>query len=378
MSFPLLVHIAFWCAVIPAILFFWNLLLYREPPASAAVLPRVSVLIPARNEEANIAAAVQSILTTRGVSFEVVVLDDGSTDHTAEIVRGFVLEDARVCCESGPSLPTGWAGKAHAAHVLSRLARYDILCFLDADVRLAPDALARMLTFMHRSGAALVSGFPQEETGTTLEWLLLPLIHFLLLSYLPIFGMRRFISPGFGAGCGQFLMMRRDAYENTGGYASIRTTMHDGIMMAKLFRKHGFHTDIADLTQLAQCRMYRTAGEVWYGLVKNATEGLAAPARILPFTALLLLGQVLPWVLLLAILVDPGLRTRALDRQLIVALVASALPRVFSVWRFRQRSIGAALHPVGVVVLLILQWYALARKLLGLKVTWKERAFDVG
>ena len=98
----------------------------------------------------------------------------------------------------------------------------NILCFLDADVRLAPDALVRMSAFLMHSGSDLVSGFPRQETETPLEWLLLPLIHFVLLSYLPLAGMRALSAPGFAAGCGQFLMVRRDAYRKTGGHAQIR------------------------------------------------------------------------------------------------------------------------------------------------------------
>ena len=86
-------------------------------------------------------------------------------------------------------------------------------------------------------------------------------------------------------GCGQFILARREAYRKTGGHAEIRATMHDGLLLPQLFRRHGFRTDIADLTYLATCRMYHNAGEVWRGLAKNATEGMAAPSRILPFTS---------------------------------------------------------------------------------------------
>ncbi len=381
MNLATCIHVAFWCAATPAGLFLGNLLLYREPPQlPPGRHPAVSVLIPARNEEANIGAAIASVLASTDVDFELIVLDDGSTDRTSEIIDGYAAQDARVRGVQGPALPRNWAGKAHAGHVLAGLARHPVLCFVDADVRLAPAALSRMLAMLERSGAALVSGFPQQETITFLEWLLLPLMHFLLLAYLPLAGMRRFRAPGLGAACGQFLMLRRNAYLNTGGYASIRGTMHDGIAMAKLFRKHGLHTDLADLTHLARCRMYHNAAEVWNGLLKNATEGLAAPARIVPFTLLLLGGNVLPWLILIYLAFVPhnaGL-TPALRWQLVAAVVAALLPRALGVLRFRQPVAGAVLHPLGIVVLLCLQWYALGRKLLGLKTTWKERAFSVG
>jgi hypothetical protein len=361
------------------------MLLYREPgfggcgETGHCELPEaVSVLIPARNEERAIAASITSLLASRGIKIEIVVLDDGSTDRTAEIVLGLAAQDPRVRLESSPPLPGGWNGKQHACYALAGLARSNVVCFLDADVRLAPEALLRMSAFLVRSGSDLVSGFPRQETGTPLEWLLLPLIHFVLLSYLPLAGMRALRAPGFAAGCGQFLMVRREAYRSTGGHSKIRTTMHDGLLLPRLFRQHGLRTDIADLTYLATCRMYYSASEVWQGLAKNATEGMAAPARILPFTFLLFCGQILPLLLALSLSVAPRSFSGHARSLIFIALAASFLPRLLSVWRYRQPLLSACLHPLGVAVLLVLQWYALARKLAGQQVTWKERAYRVG
>ena len=357
------------CSLGPALLFLVNQLFYRAPPRAADARGSLSVLIPARDEEQSIAAAVESVLATRGVVVEVIVLDDASTDNTAAIVEAIAVRDARVRLAAAPPLPAGWNGKQHACHVLASLASHDTLCFLDADVRVTPDALPRLAAFLDRRRAGLVSGFPREETGTPLEWLLIPLIHFVLLSYLPFAGMRWAPRiPGFAAGCGQVLMVRRDAYRASGGHAAIRETMHDGLLLPQLFRRNGFATDLADLTALARCRMYTDAAQVWRGLAKNATEGMASPARILPFSILLLLGQVLPLPLFL---LAPSALTA-------VALAASYAPRLIAAARFRQNLIGALLHPLGVAILLVLQWYALVRKLGGRQTTWKQRAYDLG
>jgi len=380
-----LVVLAVGCATLPALLCAWNMLLYREPHLDSCterghcILPdQVSVLIPARNEERTIGASLTSLLASRGVTIEVVVLDDGSTDRTAQIVREFAARDARVRLESSPPLPRGWNGKQHACYALAELARYPVLCFLDADVRLAPQTVATMSAFLARSGSDLVSGFPRQETETTLEWLLLPLIHFVLLSYLPLAGMRHSAAPGFAAGCGQFIMVRREAYRQSGGHAQIRATMHDGLLLPHLFRRHGFHTDIADLTHLATCRMYHSASEVWRGLAKNATEGMAAPARILPFTFLLVCGQILPIFLGIALVVSPNAYNPFARGAILVALAASFLPRLYCVFKYRQPLFSALLHPLGVGLLLTLQWYALLRKVAGRQVTWKERAYHMG
>ena len=363
------------CALAPAVLFCINLRAYREPEeAGALVLPAVSVLIPARDEELSIGAAVSSVLASVGVEFEVVVMDDCSTDRTAEIVRAMAETDGRVRLEQAPALPQGWNGKQHACWSLAQVARHEVMCFVDADVRLEPAALARMAAFQMRGDCGLVSGFPRQVTKTWLEWLLLPLIHFVLLGFLPVSRMRMSTDPAFAAGCGQFLMVRREAYFACGGHPKIKATMHDGLLLPRLFRQCGYKTDLADITRLATCRMYSNARQVWFGLAKNATEGIADPVRIGPISLVLVLGQVLPFVLA-GWFAAAGGASVAVWVYLGVGMAGAWLPRVLAASRFQQSWRGAMLHPVGIVVLLAVQWYALTRKLMGGAVSWKSRAY---
>lgn len=229
-----------WIAlVLAAFPFLMTLVNRREfvAPAPAAGRPEVSVLIPARNEEANIAEACAAILASTGVELELVVLDDASTDRTPQILAA--IDDPRLRIASAPTLPPGWSGKQHACHVLSGLARHELMVFVDADVRLTPDALSRMAGFMERNDAGLASGFPRQVVVTWSERLLLPLIHFLLLGFLPMALMRRRIDPGLGAGCGQLFIARRAAYVAAGGHAAIRASLHDGLTLPRAFRRAG-------------------------------------------------------------------------------------------------------------------------------------------
>jgi hypothetical protein len=237
-----------------------------------------------------------------------------------------------------------------------------------------------MIAFLRLTDSALVSGFPEQETRTFLEWLLLPLIHFILLGFLPLaIARKQPYSPGLAAGCGQFLLARRDAYRASGGHAAIRTTMHDGLLLPQRFRASGLRTALADLSHLATCRMYRNAAQVWQGLSKNATEGMAAPSRIVPFTIMLALGQVLPLPLLALCMLHPLRFAMPFSGALLtIAVIAGYLPRMIAAARFRQSWRGALLHPLGIAVLLVLQWTALTRKLLGVQATLKQRAYDVG
>jgi hypothetical protein len=377
-----LAPIALVSAAIPALLFAINVWLFVRPgrPWNKRVLPPVSVLIPARNEEGTIAAAIESVLASRGVEFEIVVLDDDSTDRTAEIVQAIADEDLRVRLERAPELPEGWNGKQHACWQLASLATHDVFCFLDADVRLGPEALYRTLSELNyvAPGAVervLVSGFPRQETRTFLEWLLLPLVHFVLLGFLPLPGERWSGRKEFAAGCGQLMMVRREAYFATEGHSAIRASMHDGLLLPRLLRRGGFKTSVFDLSRDAVCRMYLGAGEVWRGLAKNATEGMASWSGILIFTVLLMAGQVLP----LALAVWAAVRqNQTALRVALLALVAGYAVRGLVAWRYRQSWRGVLLHPMGVLVLVVLQWYALARKVFRGRVTWKGRVYRAG
>lgn len=370
MTMLILAMTALVCAAIPAVIFFRNSRAYRPAPVGLwryGQEPAVSVLIPARNEERSVGAAVASVLANRGARIEVIVMDDHSEDRTAAMVEEIARQhpEGMVRLLRAPPLPDGWNGKQHACARLAEAASHDWLVFMDADVRLSPDALTRMVAFMEHNWADLGSGIPHQVTVSFWEKLVIPQIHFLLLGFLPIRRMRKRSHPSYGAGCGQLFIARRDAYEATGGHGAIGASRHDGIKLPRLFRSLGFRTDLFDATDIASCRMYRNGGDVWRGFLKNATEGLAAPKVIAPFTALLVFGQLLPFWLV----------WRECDARML-SLLAVALayyPRWMAAMLYRQSWLGALLHPVGVLVVLAIQWTALVRHVAGWTTNWKGR-----
>jgi hypothetical protein len=284
--------------------------------------------------------------------------------------------DPRVRLIPGEDLPPGWCGKQHACWILAHEARFPLLVFIDADVRLEPDALARMTAGLERWRVDLLSGFPRQETVGWLERLVIPLMHFILVGFLPIRRMRRSRSPAFAAGCGQLFVTRREAYDRSGGHSAIRGTLHDGLKLPRTYRMAGLRTDVCDAADLAACRMYHDSASVWNGLAKNAGEALAAPRLILPMTIILLAGQVLPIGLVVAALARfPGPWEPWAVGYALVALAASGYSRWAPAIRFRQSRFGALLHPVGVLVLLAIQWYAFVRNLAGRPSTWKGRFY---
>jgi len=363
-------------AATPVMMTLTNALFFRRLPRAGSVdgpKPAVSVLIPARNEERSIAGAVRSVLETRNVDLELIVLDDDSTDGTARIVHDLAASDGRVRLIRGGPLPGGWCGKQYACRQLADAATHDLLVWIDADVTLAPDALRRMADRVSRTDVAMLSGFPYQVTETWLEKWIVPLIHVLLLGYLPMFFMRFTRHPGFGVGCGQLVMIQRAAYRSIGGHEAVRASLHDGITLPRAFRRRGFMTDVFDATDAARCRMYRHAPEVWRGFVKNATEGMAT-ARGLPiWTALLFGGFVMPWLLFVLALGRPAWFT-ADQATLVHASIGLLLVHglICRLWlRHDGQSILA--RPLGVVALLAIQWTALIRQWRGRPAVWKDR-----
>ena len=341
---------------------------YQSNPANAYM--SISVLIPARNESRIIRQTIESIRSSAGIEFELIICDDHSSDGMEDIIVDYCKRDPRVRLIQSNPLPEGWAGKQHACWQLAGVARYSILTFIDADVQLKPDGLARMGGFLHTSNAALVSGIPRQETVSFLEKLLLPLIHWLMLCHLPMWWMRKSKHQRYGAGCGQWFMTHRDDYFAVGGHETVRSSYHDGVQLPRSFRRKGYKTDICDATSLASCRMYQNSSQVWYGLAKNAREGLAAPGMIWSWTFLLMIGHVLP---VLLCMVSIGFFSSQLAIVSSVALFISILPRLHASYRFSQSWWSAILHPLGVLVLLSIQWYATFRVWFGRPVEWKGR-----
>jgi hypothetical protein len=220
----------------------------------------------------------------------------------------------------------------------------------------------------YRGPVALASGVPFQQTGSFLERLLIPMIHFVLMAYLPMRAMRRGPGLSVGAGCGQLFIAKADAYRRAGGHRAIRKSLHDGVKLPRAFRTAGFMTGLFDATDLATVRMYRGARETWEGLGKNAIEGLAAPRLIWIMSLMLILGQVMPWLLL------PFANGVSLALVLTAAVV-SLVPRVAGVVQFKQSVLGAVLHPFGILMLLAIQWQAFSRWIFKIPSSWKGRDY---
>lgn len=339
-----------------------NLALVRVPRGTAPDGALVSVLVPARDEENNIAACLEAALRSTGVAVEVVVMDDGSRDGTARVVEAIAARDGRVRLERCLALPPGWTGKVHACARLAEAARGTHLLFIDADVRLAPGTAASMAGHAAATDCAMVTGVPRQEIGTLGEGLTVPAINLMMMGYLPGGGRAFTAHPALAAACGQLILVDAPAYRAVGGHGAVRGVLHDGLALARRMRALGHRTEVVNGAPLATCRMYRSLGEAWNGFLKNAREGMATPVGLPVWTALLFGGHIAPWLLL------PAPAAGA-------ALLIGYAVRAAVTWRGREPSWTVPLHPATVAVALAIQWTALLRSATGRKAGWKGRSY---
>lgn len=343
----------------------------RGPAGAADDTALVSVCVPARNEEANIEACVRGVLANDWPYLEVLVYDDQSTDATPRIIERLVASDPRVRCVETRPLPDGWIGKQWACQRMGEAARGRWLLFTDADVRFEESCVRATIAAASSLDAAMISTFPRQITLTLAERLIVPMIHFILFSYLPMGQMRGGNSPSASAGCGQFLCIRRDAYEAVGGHAAWKDSMHDGIRMARAVRRAGMHSDLYDGTAHVACRMYAGLGSTWRGFAKNAYEGLGSVGLLVFLTVIHAIGHVLPWVVVIgATAHEPW---QGVPLVLAGCAIALTLAQRLTLARhFRQSIVGALLHPLGIVLMTAIQWHSFVLAITG-KRQWRGR-----
>ncbi len=243
--------------------------------------PRVSILLPARNEANNISEAVECLAGQDYPDFELVVLDDCSEDRTLEILRELAgrLENLRVV--QGKALPEGWLGKLWACYQLSKTATGELLLFTDADVRHNPDALRQAVAQLEQDRLDLLTAIPLEQTEGWAERLIVPVLPRAIMAFLPLGLAYRWNRPAFTAANGQFMLFRRTSYDAVGGHAAVRDNVVDDLGLVRLMAKRGMRWRLFDAMDLVRCRMYRSTREVFDGFSKNLLGAFGY--RVLPF-----------------------------------------------------------------------------------------------
>jgi chlorobactene glucosyltransferase len=354
------------------------------PPPQGA--PLISVCVPARNEERNIRRCVEALLAQTYPNFEVIVLDDRSTDGTLKILKSLAesTDPRKVPLKvlSGSDLPPGWAGKPHALTQAAALAHGEWLCFVDADTYATPDALAAVYAKAVETKADLFTIMTRQIMLTFWERAVLPLV---MLALSVGFSPRKVNDPKRkdAIANGQFIFIKRTVYEAVGGHAAIKGSIVEDKELAILVKGKGYRLVVADGRKVASTRMYTSLAEVWEGWTKNIYLGLRDDKGLLllgvfgaflAFTAALLLPL---WLVGGVILTATGSGVEGT-----VVLVEAVLLWGYLIsWRvLASRDMGipswyALTIPLGAGVFAAMILTSAWNVLSGVGVTWKGRTY---
>jgi chlorobactene glucosyltransferase len=347
------------------------------PQGGDQPLPSVSLLVPARNEMLNIERCVRSLLRQDYPDYEIVVLDDGSTDSTPALLEGLRVEsEGRLRVLKGEPLPEGWHGKAWACFQLAREAKGELMLFTDADTFHGPDALRRSAGALAVSKADMLSLTPRQELCSFWEKLVVPLVYVILMSYLPLRFVSRTRIPAFCFANGQFILFRREMYDRIEGHASVRDSLVEDVWLCRAVKKAGGRVVAFDGAGIVSCRMYRTLGGIWEGFSKNLFAGFGY--RSSGFLLLMLLISVfyiVPYVFLAASLLK-GMSDPATFWLPLAQIVLAILSRIIIARKFRQPLFSALLHLFSQLLLLAIACNSFYIIKSGKGAVWKGRRYN--
>ena len=336
----------------------------------------VSVLLPVRDEAARVQACLRALLAQDALAraggtsdgpVEVLVLDDGSTDRTVDVVAQIVGGAPQVRVLTGADLPDGWLGKPHACAQLAAAASGRILVFLDADVVLAEGGLKAAVACL--GDLDLVSPYPRQEAPFLLARLVQPLLQWSWLTFVPLRLAERSARPSLAVANGQLLVCRAAAYRLAGGHAVVRDAVLEDVALARAFKRAGLRVGLADGTRIAICRMYDTPHELVDGYAKSLWAALGSrPGAVF-------VGTLLAWLYLLppaAAIVGVARRDPRLVRAGAAGWAFAAAGRAACARRTGSPAADAVGHPLSIAAFLVL----LCRSWLGHRrgtLTWRGR-----
>lgn len=314
--------------------------------------PRVSILIPARNEESTIGKLLANLQNQDYPNFEVIVCNDHSSDTTAEILNLFAGEDGRIRWFLGEKLPEDWLGKNFACHQLAQMASGKYLIFMDADVELSGDAISKAVAFFQEKQLSLLSIFPQQKMETFGEWITVPAMNWILQSLLPMILVQKIGFPSLAAANGQFMMFEAESYRLNQWHSKVRNQNVEDIRLARMIKASGLKMAVLLGNQDVFCRMYRHIDEAILGFSRNIHEYFGGN-RLLMIVFWLIICFA-PFILF----ADPHLEILSLFVGLVIA------NRLFIAWASRQNAgLSVLLHPLQMIGFTAIVFYNVFRRI---------------
>jgi len=343
-----------------------NTLLFVKPPKvdlKRKKWPRISILIPARNEAQRIGPCLKSLLTQDYPNYEILVLDDRSTDHTFNLVQRYsrLNQIKQLKTIKGKELPKGWLGKPWACYQLSLKAQGEWLFFIDADTWHLPETLKRTVQMAEKRKADVLSLLTRQITQTWMESLVIPVMVFHLLAFFPVRLALKAKSrlSRFAGVSGQFIFIRRSIYRAFGGHQTVKNEVVEDLNLGKRLVQKGYRVVLGDGSDFSFCRMYTNVGEVWEGFSKNffPAVGYSLPLLINAI-GFLILGGIFPFLVLIW-----GFKSALFWPALVFSFVLW-LVRLLQAVQYRMSKWSVFFHPLGCFLFALIglnsfRWYFL-------------------
>lgn len=323
---------------------------------------RVSVCIPARNEENNIANILYDLSAQTYPGLEILVLDDCSEDNTYKTAKFYSKKHKNISVISGKPLPPGWTGKNWACHQLSIKAKGSIIFFIDSDVILAPWVIESAIACMNHYKLSMLTAFPAQKMVTFSERLIVPLMDWILLTFLPLKMVYLCSWISFVAANGQFIAFRKDAYDKIGGHNAVAKMIVEDMELARNIKKQKFKMMTFAGYKGAACRMYSGFTDAFKGFTKNFYPGFNT--GIIQFCFMLLFLNflyTLPFILLF------------FSKNFIAIVVLIIIQRILISLTNRQNFlINSVLHPLHMIIMTLVGINSVHKSSKG-KLKWKGR-----
>jgi chlorobactene glucosyltransferase len=354
---------------------FKNIKNFKLPHDILASPPLVSVLIPARNEEQNIRRILNSMIRQDYPNLEILVLDDNSTDATSHIVEGFVKKDSRVKLIQGAPLPQGWKGKCFACHQLSKIAKGSYFVFTDADTLHYPNSVSGSLAALLKDNVDVTSVYPRQIAVTFSERMSVRFINFIILSFMPLILVKHSKAPFFSTAIGQFFLFKREAYEECGGFESVKNEILEDINISKQIKRCGLKIMVYDGSDSIFCRMFTNLPDVIKGFSRfiYAAFDCNFLIEILAVSFIALIFMV-PFVLLpLGIFIFEW-PARIISLNIIQIFLIFTIKFIMAI-RFKERILDVFLTPAAIAFVYFLAINSYKQSKLGKGVDWKDRVY---